>query len=101
MTTMIAVRLPSEINLRLEALAKRTGRSKTFYVCEAILRQLEDMEDTYVAIERLENPGRRWSMDEIEQGADLLQKKSQSKSQSKLQAKPKKTKKNNIKSKRK
>jgi RHH-type transcriptional regulator, rel operon repressor / antitoxin RelB len=73
MKTMIAVRLPADINVRLEALAKRTGRSKTYYAREAILRHLEDMEDTYMAIERLENPGRRWTMEEIEEGADIVE----------------------------
>ena len=72
MTTMIALRLPAEIDSRLEALAKRTGRTKTFYAREAILRHLEDLEDTFVALDRLENPGRRWTMDEIERGADTL-----------------------------
>ena len=73
MKTMIAVRLPVEIDDRLEALAKRTGRSKTYYAREAILRHLEDMEDAYIAVERLENPGRRWTMEEIEKGADLVE----------------------------
>ncbi|MGH8549834.1 MAG: type II toxin-antitoxin system RelB family antitoxin [Methylococcales bacterium] len=73
MKSMIAIRLPSDINHRLEVLAKRTGRSKTYYAREAILRYLEDMEDTYVAIERLENPGRRWTMEEIEDGKDLVE----------------------------
>jgi RHH-type rel operon transcriptional repressor/antitoxin RelB len=73
MKTMIAVRLPAEINHRLEALAQRTGRSKTYYAREAILRHLEDLEDTYIAVERLENPGRRWTMEEIETEADLVE----------------------------
>ena len=46
---MIAVRLPEEIEARLDKLAKKTGRTKTFYVREAILEQLEDLEDAYLA----------------------------------------------------
>lgn len=46
---MLAIRLPEEIEERLETLAKRTGRSKTFYVREAILAHLEDLEDLYMA----------------------------------------------------
>ncbi len=42
---MIAVRLPPEIEKRLKRLARKTGRSKTFYVREAVLRHLEDLED--------------------------------------------------------
>ena len=46
---MLAIRLPEEIEARLDALAKRTGRSKTFYAREAILRHLEYLEDLYQA----------------------------------------------------
>ncbi len=46
---MLAIRLPEEIEARLDNLAKRTGRSKTFYAREAILEYLDDMEDLYLA----------------------------------------------------
>lgn len=64
MGSMIAIRLPAEIDERLTALARRTGRTKTYYAREAILRLIDDMEDTYIALDRLEHPGRRLSMDE-------------------------------------
>ena len=50
---MLAIRLPSKIESRLEALAKATGRTKTFYVREAILEHLDDLEDLYLAEQRL------------------------------------------------
>ena len=46
---MLAIRLPEEIEKRLDALAKETGRTKSFYVREAILEQLDDIEDYYLA----------------------------------------------------
>jgi RHH-type rel operon transcriptional repressor/antitoxin RelB len=46
---MLAVRLPQAIEKRLEKLARRTGRTKTFYVREAILEYLDDLEDLYLA----------------------------------------------------
>jgi RHH-type rel operon transcriptional repressor/antitoxin RelB len=46
---MIAIRLPQSIEKRLERLARRTGRTKTYYVREAILEHLEDLEDLYLA----------------------------------------------------
>jgi RHH-type rel operon transcriptional repressor/antitoxin RelB len=46
---MLAVRLPLDIEKRLEKLARRTGRTKTFYVREAILEYLDDLEDLYLA----------------------------------------------------
>lgn len=51
---MLAIRLPAEIEARLEALAKATGRTKTFYVREAIIEHLDDIEDIYLAQRELE-----------------------------------------------
>ncbi len=55
-----SIRLPHEIEDRLENLSVKTGRSKSFYVKEAILDHLDDIEDTYLAEKRLEriNSGR-------------------------------------------
>ncbi len=49
---MLAIRLPADIENRLDQLAQRTGRTKTFYAREAILEYLEDMEDLYLAEQR-------------------------------------------------
>ena len=46
---MLAIRLPDSIEKRLARLAKRTGRTKTFYAREAILKYIEDLEDAYDA----------------------------------------------------
>jgi RHH-type transcriptional regulator, rel operon repressor / antitoxin RelB len=66
---MLALRLPPEIERRLEALARKTGRSKSFYAREAILEHLEDLEDTYLAEEALaehfSSGGRPLSMAEV------------------------------------
>lgn len=51
---MLAIRLPLSVEKRLEKLARRTGRTKTFYVREAILEHLEDLEDLYLAERALE-----------------------------------------------
>ncbi|ETD66317.1 CopG family transcripitonal regulator [Pelistega indica] len=51
---MLAIKLPSEINERLNDLAKKTGRTKSFYAREAILKYLEDLEDIYLAEKELE-----------------------------------------------
>ncbi len=51
---MLAIRLPTEIENRLDALAKATGRTKTFYAREAILEHLQDLEDLYLAERELE-----------------------------------------------
>jgi RHH-type transcriptional regulator, rel operon repressor / antitoxin RelB len=63
---MLALRLPPEIEKRLDALAKKTGRSKSFYAREAILRHLEDLEDYYLARRRLAHKSRRVTLEELE-----------------------------------
>jgi RHH-type rel operon transcriptional repressor/antitoxin RelB len=50
---MLALRLPDDIEKRLDNLAKRTGRSKSFYAREAIVEHLEDLEDIYLAEKEL------------------------------------------------
>jgi len=50
---MLALRLPPEIEKRLDALAKATGRTKSFYARQAILQQLDDIEDYYIAEKRM------------------------------------------------
>ena len=50
---MLVLRLPVNIEKRLAALAKRTGRSKSYYAREAILEHIEDLEDIYIAEKEL------------------------------------------------
>lgn len=49
---MLALRLPQDIEDRLDALAKKTGRTKSFYAREAILEHLDDLEDLYYVLQR-------------------------------------------------
>jgi RHH-type rel operon transcriptional repressor/antitoxin RelB len=64
---MLAVRLPLDIEQRLNALAKKTGRSKSFYAREAIVRQIEDIEDEYLARRRVKRNGPRVSLESLEE----------------------------------
>lgn len=50
---MLAIRLPADIEQRLEALAQATGRTKTYYAREAIMQHLDDLEDLYLAEKEL------------------------------------------------
>jgi RHH-type rel operon transcriptional repressor/antitoxin RelB len=52
---MLALRIDAETEKRLEALAARTGRTKSFYAREAILAHLDDIEDFYLAEERMKD----------------------------------------------
>ena len=49
----VSLRLPSDLNQRLSHLAEQTGRSKTFYMLEAIKQHLDDLEDLYLAEQRV------------------------------------------------
>jgi RHH-type rel operon transcriptional repressor/antitoxin RelB len=50
---MLAIRLTRDIEDRLDKLAKKTGRTKTYYAREAILGYLADQEDFYLAASRV------------------------------------------------
>jgi len=49
MSRMINFRADDELDARLDRLARLTGRTKTFYVREAVEAHLEDLEDIYLA----------------------------------------------------
>ena len=55
MTTLtnVSLRLPIDLVERISHLAKTTGRSRTFYMQEAIAQHLEDLEDLYLAEQAL------------------------------------------------
>ncbi len=66
---MLAIRLPQSIEKRLERLAQRSGRTKTYYAREAILKHIEDLEDAYEAeriLERVRTGRERtYTLDEV------------------------------------
>ncbi|MBI4534297.1 MAG: TraY domain-containing protein [Candidatus Melainabacteria bacterium] len=50
-----SIRLPQDVEARLEQLSARTGRKKSFYVKQAICEYIDDLEDIYLAERRLED----------------------------------------------
>lgn len=50
---LLSVRLEDDLGMRLEGLAKKTHRTKSFYIKEALLNYIEDLEDIYIAEKRL------------------------------------------------
>ncbi len=70
-----SVRLPAEAEQRLNDLAAATGRTKAFYIKEAILGQLDEMEDVYLAEKTLERIRKgqeeTYTLDEVEKELDL------------------------------
>ncbi len=62
---MLALRLPKDLEDRLEAMAKKTGRTKSYYARLAIIEKLEDLEDIYLADERMRDPQPSVPWDEV------------------------------------
>ena len=50
----ISIRLPADLEQRLEFLARQTGRTKAFYIRAALLDKIDDLEDYYLAADVLE-----------------------------------------------
>ncbi|HEX5720458.1 MAG TPA: ribbon-helix-helix protein, CopG family [Thermoanaerobaculia bacterium] len=68
---MLAIHIDPETERRLAALAARTGRSPDDHVRDAIRTHLEDLEDLELAKERLQNPAKRWTLEEVERKLGL------------------------------
>jgi len=75
MSRNTAVRLPDELSERLAVLSKRTGRTVSYYIREAIEEHLDDLEDIYLAEQSLERlrrgEDRTYTLDEVERDLGL------------------------------
>ena len=71
----VSIRLPDDVSMRLQNLAQLTGRSKTFYMIEAIREHLDDLEDLYMAekrlVEILAGRSKTYSLEEVERSLGL------------------------------
>ncbi len=68
---MLALRLDPETEKRLEELARRTGRTKSYYAKRAIIEFLEEEEDYLIAVSRLEKNRPSIPLDEVERRLGL------------------------------
>lgn len=62
---MLAVRLPKELEDRLEKVSSETNRPKSYYMREALEKYLEDREDHLLALARLEEGNPRISYEQM------------------------------------
>ena len=64
---MLAVRLDADLESRLAAVVKRTGRSKSYYARLALEEKIEEMEDIALLEEALKtyDPSKNMSLDEV------------------------------------
>jgi RHH-type rel operon transcriptional repressor/antitoxin RelB len=68
---MLGIRLEPELERRLARLARKTGRSKSYYARQAIRQFLEDREDYLLGISVLERNESTISLDELERRLGL------------------------------
>ncbi len=69
---MISIRLPKEMEMRIDNLAKSTKRPKSFFVKEALSHYLDDMEDYYEVLKRQNDANRHLiSLEELENALEL------------------------------
>ena len=69
---MLSIRLPEEMEARINRLAESTQRSKSFFVKEALTNYLDDMEDYYDVLKRQNDSTRNLiSLEELENALDL------------------------------
>jgi RHH-type transcriptional regulator, rel operon repressor / antitoxin RelB len=71
----ISLRLPDEISQRIEALSKKTGRTKNFYLLKAIVDNIDELEDLYLAEQSLIDVraglSKTYTLEEVEKDLDL------------------------------
>ena len=65
MASVLAINVPPDLEERLTELAAKAGRSPEDVVGEALLTYLEDLEDAFVAIERLQSARRAIPLEEV------------------------------------
>jgi RHH-type rel operon transcriptional repressor/antitoxin RelB len=68
---MLGIRLEPPLERRLERLAKKTGRSKSYYAREAIRQYLEDREDYLLGLSVLERNEPTISLKDLERRLGL------------------------------
>jgi RHH-type rel operon transcriptional repressor/antitoxin RelB len=70
--SILSVRIPDEIHERLARLAGKTRRTKSSFINEMIETSLEEYEDAYLALERLNEKNARYlATEELEEELGL------------------------------
>jgi len=68
----LSLRLPDDVFKRLSELAKKTRRTKSSFILELIEDSLDDLEDGYIALERLNQKNARYlTTEEVEKELGL------------------------------
>ncbi|GJM07644.1 MAG: hypothetical protein DHS20C10_13780 [marine bacterium B5-7] len=65
---MLSISLPEDIDTRLQALADKTGRTKSLIACSAITEYIEEIESV---LESRENPDDVFDWEALKQSGEL------------------------------
>jgi len=68
---MLAVRLDPDLEARLDAVARRTGRSKSYLAREALRERIEELEDLALVEEALRDDRKPVSLKELKRQLGL------------------------------
>ena len=69
---MLTLKLSAELEGRLNRLAEKTKRPKSYYMREALIEYLEEYEEAYLALERLNDKNAKYlSTKELEKRLGL------------------------------
>lgn len=72
MSKILNVRLTDDISSRLDFLAEKTKRPKSFYIKEILTHHLSEYEDAYLALDRLNDRNAKYySTEDTEKILDL------------------------------
>lgn len=72
MSKILNVRLTDEMSSRLDFLAEKTKRPKSFYIKEILDQHLAEYEDAYLALDRLNDRNAKYySTEDMEKILDL------------------------------
>jgi RHH-type transcriptional regulator, rel operon repressor / antitoxin RelB len=72
MSKVLNIRLSDDISSRLDFLAEKTNRPKSFYIREILIKYLPEFEDAYLALDRLNDRNAKYySTKEVEKILDL------------------------------
>jgi RHH-type rel operon transcriptional repressor/antitoxin RelB len=70
--SVISLRLPDDVHDRLNKLAEKTKRTKSSFIKEMIETSLEEYEEAYLALERLNEKNARYlTTEELEEELGL------------------------------
>ncbi|HWY99601.1 MAG TPA: ribbon-helix-helix protein, CopG family [Edaphobacter sp.] len=62
---MAAIQIPDELAEQIDQAAQRAGEARDVFLREAVQSRLDDQDDVAIAAERLKNPGKRLTLEQV------------------------------------